>query len=150
MDVDKNMKVLVVDDFATMRRIIKNLLKQAGYMNITEAEDGVDALKTLKSEKVDFIVSDWKGKTILIEPNGVITVLLDTTGEKINAKQKSMMDFIRKIFAAIVRTILSTSLLTTITLLKRPLIVWGNNFIGTIPLLMRLEAEVLPWRLRRV
>lgn len=59
MDVDKNMKILVVDDFATMRRIIKNLLKQGKYINITEAEDGADALKILKSEKVDFIISDW-------------------------------------------------------------------------------------------
>ncbi len=59
MDVDKDMKVLVVDDFATMRRIIKNLLKQGEYKNITEAEDGVEALKILKSEKVDLIISDW-------------------------------------------------------------------------------------------
>lgn len=59
MDVNKNMKILVVDDFATMRRIIKNLLKQGEYKNITEAEDGADALKILKSEKVDFIISDW-------------------------------------------------------------------------------------------
>ena len=59
MDVNKNMKILVVDDFATMRRIIKNLLKQGEYKNIIEAEDGADALKVLKSEKVDFIISDW-------------------------------------------------------------------------------------------
>ncbi|MEA3417385.1 MAG: chemotaxis response regulator CheY [Thermodesulfobacteriota bacterium] len=59
MDIDKNMKIMVVDDFATMRKVIKNLLKQAGYKNITEAEDGVEALKALKSEKVDFIISDW-------------------------------------------------------------------------------------------
>jgi len=60
MGVDKNMNILVVDDFATMRRIIKNLLKQGEYNNITEAEDGAEALKILKSEeKVDFIISDW-------------------------------------------------------------------------------------------
>jgi len=59
MDIDKNMEVLVVDDFATMRRVIKNLLKQAGYKNITEAEDGVSALSILKSQKIDFIISDW-------------------------------------------------------------------------------------------
>ena len=59
MDIDKNMEVLVVDDFATMRRIIKNLLKQVGYKNITEAEDGVAALSILKSQKIDFIISDW-------------------------------------------------------------------------------------------
>ena len=59
MNVDKNMEILVVDDFATMRRVIKNLLKQAGYKNIVEAEDGVAALRTLKSQSVDFIISDW-------------------------------------------------------------------------------------------
>ena len=59
MDIDKNMKILLVDDFATMRKVIKNLLKQTGYNNISEAEDGLEALKTLKSEKVDFIISDW-------------------------------------------------------------------------------------------
>lgn len=59
MDIDKNMKIIVVDDFATMRKIIKNLLKQVGYNNIIEAEDGVQALGVLKSEKVDFIISDW-------------------------------------------------------------------------------------------
>ena len=59
MGIDKNMKILLVDDFATMRKVIKNLLKQGGYNNIIEAEDGVSALKTLRSEKVDFVISDW-------------------------------------------------------------------------------------------
>ena len=59
MDIDKNMKILVVDDFATMRKVIKNLLKQIGYKNIAEAEDGMAALRVLKSEKIDFIISDW-------------------------------------------------------------------------------------------
>ncbi|MCX5854688.1 MAG: chemotaxis response regulator CheY [Deltaproteobacteria bacterium] len=57
--MDKQMKILVVDDFATMRKVIRNLLKQVGYENIAEAEDGVTALKALKSQKVDLIVSDW-------------------------------------------------------------------------------------------
>ncbi|MDI6686603.1 MAG: chemotaxis response regulator CheY [Desulfobacterales bacterium] len=59
MNIDKNIKILVVDDFATMRRVIKNLLKQAGYQNVTEAEDGVAALMVLKSQEIDFIISDW-------------------------------------------------------------------------------------------
>jgi two-component system chemotaxis response regulator CheY len=59
MDGNKKIKILVVDDFATMRKVIRNLLKQAGYENITEAEDGVAALKTLKSTKMDFVISDW-------------------------------------------------------------------------------------------
>ena len=57
--MDKNIKILVVDDFATMRKVIRNLLKQVGYENIVEAEDGVIALKTLKSQKIDFVISDW-------------------------------------------------------------------------------------------
>jgi two-component system chemotaxis response regulator CheY len=57
--MDKSIKILVVDDFATMRKVIRNLLKQSGYENLVEAEDGVNALKILKSQKIDFIVSDW-------------------------------------------------------------------------------------------
>ena len=57
--MDLNMKVLVVDDFATMRRIIKNALKQIGFVHILEAEDGVTALAVLKDNTVDLIISDW-------------------------------------------------------------------------------------------
>jgi two-component system, chemotaxis family, chemotaxis protein CheY len=56
---DANMKILVVDDFSTMRRIVRNLLKELGFSNITEAEDGVDALRKLRAEPFDFVVSDW-------------------------------------------------------------------------------------------
>jgi two-component system chemotaxis response regulator CheY len=54
-----NLKFLVVDDFATMRRIIRNLLKELGFSNVDEAEDGVNALAKLRSERFDFVVSDW-------------------------------------------------------------------------------------------
>src|SRR3989339_1039515 len=57
--MDKNIKILVVDDFATMRKVIKNLLKQVGYENIVEAEDGVLAMRVLKSQKIDLVISDW-------------------------------------------------------------------------------------------
>jgi two-component system chemotaxis response regulator CheY len=57
--MDKHIKILVVDDFATMRKVIRNLLKQVGYENIVEAEDGVNALRVLKSQKIDLVVSDW-------------------------------------------------------------------------------------------
>ena len=57
--MEKNSKILIVDDFTTMRKVIRNLLKQVGYENIVEAEDGVMALKELKSQKIDFIISDW-------------------------------------------------------------------------------------------
>jgi len=56
---DQNMKILTVDDFSTMRRIIKNMLRQLGYNNIVEAEDGAAALSLLQREKVDFVISDW-------------------------------------------------------------------------------------------
>jgi two-component system chemotaxis response regulator CheY len=57
--MDLSMKVLVVDDFATMRRILKNILKQIGFTKITEADDGSTALAALKNEKADLIISDW-------------------------------------------------------------------------------------------
>jgi len=56
---DQNMKILTVDDFSTMRRIIRNMLRQLGYTNIVEAEDGAEALSLLQREKVDFVISDW-------------------------------------------------------------------------------------------
>ena len=56
---DANMKFLVVDDFSTMRRIVRNLLKELGYSNVEEAEDGVDGLNKLKGGGFDFVVSDW-------------------------------------------------------------------------------------------
>ncbi|MBM4333016.1 MAG: response regulator [Deltaproteobacteria bacterium] len=56
---DLKMKILIVDDFSTMRRIVKNILRQLGYENIFEADDGTTALNILKSEKINFIVSDW-------------------------------------------------------------------------------------------
>lgn len=56
---DKNLRFLVVDDFATMRRIVRNLLQDLGYKNVEEAEDGQDALAKLRSEKTDFVISDW-------------------------------------------------------------------------------------------
>ena len=52
------MRILIVDDFSTMRRIIRGLLKEIGYTNAEEAEDGVIALKTLRQQKFDFVVAD--------------------------------------------------------------------------------------------
>ena len=60
MAINYSMKVLVVDDFATMRRIIKNILRQIGFTNIVEADDGTTAWETLnKDDSIEFIVSDW-------------------------------------------------------------------------------------------
>lgn len=59
MTVNKNMRILVVDDFSTMRRIIKNLLTDLGYSNISEADDGSTALVALNQGNFDFVVTDW-------------------------------------------------------------------------------------------
>ena len=56
---DQNMQIMSVDDFSTMRRIIKTLLKQLGYTNVVEADDGSTAWEMLQQNKVDFIISDW-------------------------------------------------------------------------------------------
>lgn len=56
---DLKMKILIVDDFSTMRRIIKNILRQIGYTNIEEAEDGNNALARLREDKYDLVITDW-------------------------------------------------------------------------------------------
>lgn len=56
---DKNIRFLVVDDFATMRRIVRNLLKDLGFNNVEEAEDGQDALNKMQQSAFDFVISDW-------------------------------------------------------------------------------------------
>lgn len=56
---DQKMKFLVVDDFSTMRRIVRNLLKELGFANVDEAEDGQVALQKLQAGDVDFVVTDW-------------------------------------------------------------------------------------------
>jgi len=57
--MDLDMEVLVVDDFATMRRILKNILKQIGFTKISEADDGKSALNMLKKQKFDLLLCDW-------------------------------------------------------------------------------------------
>ena len=59
MPADQNMRILVVDDMTTMRRIVKNILKQLGFANIEEAENGQEALQKLRAEPFGFVVSDW-------------------------------------------------------------------------------------------
>ena len=59
MAVNTNMRVLVVDDFSTMRRIIKNILRQLGFTNILEADDGTSAWEILNKDQIDFVISDW-------------------------------------------------------------------------------------------
>ncbi|MDR1889970.1 MAG: chemotaxis response regulator CheY [Zoogloeaceae bacterium] len=56
---DPKLRILVVDDFSTMRRIVRNLLKELGFTNVDEAEDGAIALQKLNNESFDFVVTDW-------------------------------------------------------------------------------------------
>ena len=57
--MDKDMQILIVDDFSTMRRIVKNLLRDLGFTNTSEADDGLTALPMLQTGKYDFLVTDW-------------------------------------------------------------------------------------------
>jgi len=59
MPADPNIKILVVDDMSTMRRIVKNIMKQLGFANVEEAENGQDALDKLRAESYGFVISDW-------------------------------------------------------------------------------------------
>ncbi|MCL4322280.1 MAG: chemotaxis response regulator CheY [Deltaproteobacteria bacterium] len=67
MALDLSMKILVVDDFSTMRRIIKNILKQIGFVNVDEAENGQVALSKIADGNYDFVISDWN----MPEMNGI-------------------------------------------------------------------------------
>jgi two-component system chemotaxis response regulator CheY len=58
-DPNPKMRILVVDDFSTMRRIVRNLLKELGFTNVDEAEDGAIALQKLNTEPFEFVVTDW-------------------------------------------------------------------------------------------
>ena len=78
MIVDKDMKILIVDDFSTMRRIIKNLLRELGFSNTVEADDGQTALPKLQAGGIDFLVTDWNMpgmsgldllKAVRVDPN---------------------------------------------------------------------------------
>lgn len=59
MAVDKGMRILVVDDFQTMRRIVINLLRQLGFTNVVEASDGQLGLDKVRDDKIDLVISDW-------------------------------------------------------------------------------------------
>ena len=77
MAVDMKMKILVVDDYKTMLRILRNLLKKLNFSNIDEAMDGAEALRKLRSEKFDFVISDWN-----MEPMTGIELLREMRGDE--------------------------------------------------------------------
>ena len=72
MSVDTTMNVLIVDDYATMLRIVRNLLKQIGFNNIDEASDGGQALQMMRVKKYGLVISDWN-----MEPVTGIELLRD-------------------------------------------------------------------------
>ncbi|AZG12106.1 MULTISPECIES: chemotaxis response regulator CheY [Cupriavidus] len=93
--MNMNRKFLVVDDFATMRRIVRNLLKDIGHANVEEAEDGVDALEKLEAGSFDVVLTDWNmprmdGLTLLQtlrqseKYSGVRVLMVTAEGKKDN------------------------------------------------------------------
>ncbi|MBT4837757.1 MAG: chemotaxis protein CheY [Methylococcales bacterium] len=112
--MDKNMKILVVDDFSTMRRIIKNLLRDLGFNNTSEADDGQTALPMLQASSFDFLVTDWNMpgmtgiellKAVRADPKlSSMPVLMVTAEQKreqiIEAAQAGVNGYIVKPFTA--------------------------------------------------
>lgn len=79
MPASLDMKILVVDDFATMRRIIKNILKQLGYTNVDEADDGSTGLAKMKGNQFDLVITDWNMPNV----NGLELVKAARSDEKL-------------------------------------------------------------------
>lgn len=113
--MDKNMKILIVDDFSTMRRIIKNLLRDLGFTNTHEADDGTTALPMLKNGGFDFLISDWNMpgmtgldllKAVRAEPHTAKLPVLMVTAESkreqiIEAAQAGVNGYVVKPFTAV-------------------------------------------------
>ena len=112
--VNKDIKILIVDDFSTMRRIIKNLLRDLGFNNTAEADDGSTALPMLKAGGFDFLITDWNMpgmtgiellKTVRADPDlKTLPVLMVTAEQKreqiIEAAQAGVNGYIVKPFTA--------------------------------------------------
>ncbi len=113
-EVNLKMKVLVVDDFTTMRKIVRNILKQIGFTNIIEADDGTTALSIIKEDKIDFVITDWNMpnmsgfellKNIRAEERAKDTPVLMVTAEGladnvVNAVRAGVDNYIVKPFTA--------------------------------------------------
>ena len=109
-----DLKILVVDDFATMRKIVRNLLKQLSYDNVKEADDGSTAIKMLQAEKFDFVITDWNmpemtglellitiRKTPTLAKMPVLMVTAEADKENILAAAKAgVNDYVIKPFTA--------------------------------------------------
>jgi two-component system chemotaxis response regulator CheY len=114
MAVDKNMNVLIVDDYKTMLRIIRNLLKQLGFNNVDEATDGAMALQMLRVGNYGLVISDWNmepmtGLQLLrevradakLKPTPFIMVTAESKSENVvAAKEAGVSNYIVKPFNA--------------------------------------------------
>lgn len=115
MTVNKNMNVLIVDDYSTMLRIIKNLLKQLGFNNVDEATDGTMALEKVKIKQYGLVISDWNmepmtGLQLLKEIRGsgeayanvpfIMVTAESKTENVVAAKQAGVNNYIVKPFNA--------------------------------------------------
>ncbi|MFH1076859.1 MAG: response regulator [Pseudomonadota bacterium] len=114
MGFDVSKKILIVDDFATMRKIVRNILRQLGFTNILEADDGSTALEVLKNEKVDLIMCDWNMpkvsglqllKQVRADPNLKDIPFLMVTAEAqksniVEAVQSGVTNYVVKPFTA--------------------------------------------------
>jgi two-component system chemotaxis response regulator CheY len=114
MNANKEMRILVVDDYRTMLRIISNLLKQLGFVNIEEAENGHDALQKLRQAPFGLVISDWNmepmtGLQLLKEVRAdaalkklpfIMVTAESKTENVIAAKQAGVSNYIVKPFSA--------------------------------------------------
>ncbi len=112
--MDKNMKILIVDDFSTMRRIIRNLLRDLGFNNTLEADDGKTAWPVMQSGGIDLLITDWNMpgmqgidllKAVRADPKTNKTPVLMVTAESkkeqiVEAAQAGVNGYIVKPFTA--------------------------------------------------
>jgi two-component system chemotaxis response regulator CheY len=112
--MSSQLRFLVVDDFSTMRRIVKNLLQELGYANVQEADDGSSALPMLKSGNFDFVITDWNMpqlpglellKAVRADPNLTHLPVLMVTAEAkreqiVEAAQAGVSGYVIKPFTA--------------------------------------------------
>jgi len=125
MAVDKNMQILIVDDYKTMLKIIRNLLKELGFNNVDEACDGTDAYTKLQQKNYNLVISDWNmepmsGYDLLVKVRGtpamkalpfILVTAESKTENVVAAKKAGVNNYIVKPFnAATLKTKLSAVL----------------------------------------
>ena len=108
---DTKMKILVVDNFATMRKIMRNILKQLDFTNVEDADDGATAIEKLKADNYDFVITDWNMpqvtglellKTIRTDEKtkGIPVLMVTAEADKDNVVQAGVNDYVVKPFTA--------------------------------------------------